>query len=162
MSNHKINDPVLVKQSDNIILKKKGRVDFIKSNFDDLVLQKGYDVYVDRAIRCPCRNVLDGQGLGTCLNCGGSGYVFFNREQTRIIFQGMGSNVSYQEWSEVERGTAKITMLQEIQLAYMDRITVKNGFAIHSQLVHCRLVDAKVKGKLIYDPLEIIDVFLFE
>jgi len=162
MSEHKKNDNVLVSQTENTILKKTGRVDLVKSSFDDLVLQKGYAAYVDKALRCPCRNKLDSQPLSDCKNCGGSGYIFINRTKTRIVLQGMGSNVDYKEWSETEMGTAKITALQELELAYMDRVTIMNGFAIHNQSVFCQIVDAKVKGKLIYTPLEISEIYLFE
>jgi len=108
----------------------KTRVDLDKSDFDALVWQKGYDVYVDKAMKCPCRNTPDSQALSNCRNCGGSGWIFFNRKETRMVLQSMNANNRYQEWSEEKLGTVRITSLNKEQLTYMDRITIKNGYSI--------------------------------
>jgi len=160
MSSHKKNDPILVTASN--LSRTKGRIDLVKSDFDVMIEQKGYDVYIDRAVKCPCRNVKDAQALSSCKNCGGSGWVFFNREQTRMVVQGMGANTKYQEWSEIEAGTAKVTAFQETRLAFMDRITITNGQSTHNQLAFCIALDGKIRGKLTYDPVEITEIFLYE
>jgi hypothetical protein len=160
MASHKKDDPVIVSTSN--LSRTRGRVDLDKGDFDTIIEQKGYDVYIDRAVKCPCRNVPDSQAQSSCKNCGGSGWVFFNRQASRMVVQGMGANTKYQEWSEIEAGTAKITAFNEIQLAFMDRITLTNGSSTHNQVVFCITHDSKIKAKLTYDPIEITEIFLFE
>lgn len=141
----------------------KARVDLIKSDFDALVWQKGYDVFLDKAIKCPCRNVPDAQGLSNCKNCGGSGWLFINRKKTRMVIQSMNIDTRYKEWSEEKLGTARITALNEEQLAYMDRITVATGMITTSQVLFFKKhSDGKWRAMCIYPILELVDAFIFD
>lgn len=141
----------------------KARVDLVKSDFDAFIWQKGYDVLLDRAIKCPCRNVSDNQGLSDCKNCGGSGWVFINRKQTRVVIQSMNKDTQFKEWSMERLGTARISSLNEERLAYMDRLTVTNATVVTSQTIHFKLhSDGIYRSPIIYPIKKVIYAFIFK
>jgi hypothetical protein len=141
----------------------KARVDLVKSDFDAVVYQKGYDVHLDRAMKCPCRNTPDAQGLSSCKNCGGSGWMFYNRTLTRMVVQSMNSQTKFQEWSQEKLGTARITALNETMLGYMDRVTLINTKVINSQVLFFKAhQDSKKRAMCVYPIIDMLDAFIFE
>lgn len=139
----------------------KGRVDLVKSDFDAAIVQKGYDVFLDKAIRCPCRRIADRQPLSSCRNCGGSGYVYLNRHKTRMIVQAMNTSTKFKEWSEELIGSVRITARDEENISFMDRITMIGAEVITSQVLHPTEFNGEVRGKVIYDIKEIYEIFTF-
>lgn len=138
-----------------------GRVDLSKANFDKLVEDKGYDVIIDKSIKCPCRSLGNNQALSDCRNCGGSGYVYLNRYGSKMIIQSMNLNTRYREWSEEKLGKAGMTAKSEDELTFMDRITVTSGLSIHIQTVRTVKYENQLRGRLIYPPIEIDEFFAF-
>ena len=108
------------------------RVDFIKNKFDALVWEKGYDIIHEQALKCPCVSRNTNQ-QSSCKNCGGTGYIFVNAIETKIVLSAMNMNTKFQSWSQENLGTASVTALSEDQVSFMDRITVKDGVAIFSE-----------------------------
>jgi hypothetical protein len=141
----------------------KARVDLVKSDFDAIIWQKGYDVLLDRAIKCPCRNVADNQGLSDCKNCGGSGWCFINRKATRMVLQSMNKDTQFKEWSMERLGTTRISCLNEERISYMDRITVTSATVTTSQTVHFKEhSDGVFRAAIIYPIKKLIYSFLFK
>jgi len=161
MGSHK-NDDIVVVKSTPLNRLNRGRVDLVKNDFDTAVLQKGYDVFVDKAIMCPCRNKSSSQALSSCLNCGGSGWVFINRIKTKAIIQSMNKDTKYKEWSTEHLGNAKTTFLQEQQISFMDRIVVDSGKSVHSEVAFCRVIGGSFVTKLSYDVIQIQEIFVFQ
>lgn len=139
----------------------KGRVDLVKSDFDAIIATKGYDVYLDKAVRCPCRRISDSQALSSCRNCGGSGYVFINRYKTKMVIQSMNVDTKFKEWSEEKLGNARITARDEEKLGFMDRITLIGSETTTSQVIFPKIISGGLKGKLIYNPISIDEIFCF-
>ena len=82
------------------------RVDFNKPSFEKLIYQKGLDVVWEQAIHCPCKDdEAANQGLSSCKNCGGTGWVFINPEETKMIIHSMNLNTRYKEWSMEKLGS---------------------------------------------------------
>lgn len=117
----------------------KARVDLVKSDFDVIISQKGYDVYHDKCYKCPCANEPNGHAQSSCRNCGGSGYIFVNRTETKMVIQSMTLDTKFKSWSKELMGTARITAFNEQELAYMDRITVRNAEMISNEVLHFKL-----------------------
>lgn len=116
----------------------KPRVTFNKDDFHDAIDQKGYIVYLENAIECPCRSVNDAGGyspFSNCKNCGGLGYFYVNKRETKMILSAMNMETKYKEWSEEKIGTVKITAKDEDDISFMDRITLKNSRAIHKEVL---------------------------
>lgn len=142
----------------------KPDVNLDKSDFEALIEQKGYDVYHDRALKCPCKPRSGGDAQSSCKNCAGSGWLYINRHETRMVIQSMNIETKYKEWSEERLGSARITARDIDQLAFMDRITLINAEAVYSQVLHPKKEpgDAYFYATARYNVKRIRDIFLFK
>lgn len=142
----------------------KPQVYLVKSDFDALLAQKGYDVYHDHAIKCPCSSKNGGASQSSCKNCGGSGWFYVNRTKTRIVLQSMNVNTQQKEWSQERLGTANITARAEDRLSFMDRLTLIDSESEHSQVLFLeKQPDTnKLYGNLRYNPIEIYSIFMYQ
>lgn len=133
-----------------------------QSDFDSLIWNKGYNVYYDKAIKCPCRNISDNQALTTCHNCGGSGWVFINKTKTKMVFQSMNIETKYKDWSEVKLGTVRISSLNKERVSFMDRVTLIDSVMTTSQILHFKMhSDDKLRAMCIYPIKSIEAMFMF-
>lgn len=137
------------------------RVGWDVNRFETLIQTQGYDAYIDRALRCPCCDKATGQALSTCRNCGGRGWFFVDRTQTRLLAQHLDSKKRYEEWSEINRGTASITTRGIDKLGFMDRIILTQLEEWYSETLHPVLFNNQLVAYPIYEPLEISNAFLF-
>lgn len=137
------------------------RVGWDVNRFETLIQTQGYDALIDRALRCPCCEKSTGQALSTCRNCGGRGWFFVDRTETRLLAQHMDSKKRYDEWSQVNRGTASITTRGIDKLGFMDRIILTQLEEWFSETLHPVLFDGQLIAYPIYEPLEISNAFLF-
>lgn len=140
------------------------RVDFSQPKFDALVWEKGYDVTLEKALPCPCSSKNTNQ-QSNCKNCGGSGWLFVNASQTKIVLSAMNLNTKFLAWTEQNIGTASVTALSKDETSFMDRITVKDGIAIFSQVLFMKQFDDTSSivnyFTTIYNIKEIIYIALF-
>lgn len=136
------------------------RTDFITSDFDVFVEQKGYDVIWERAVPCPCseRQV----HKSSCLNCAGTGWVFINPIQIKAVITSINKSTKFKEWSVEMLGTFSLTVTSQYKLNFMDKITVINSSAPHSEVLKTIGIDSKVISKTIYPIDDILEIFLFE
>lgn len=142
----------------SIIEQKVGwRVDL----FEGLIQSQGYDAFIDRALRCPCVDKATGQALSTCRNCLGRGWFFVDRTETRIIAQHMDSKKRYENWSEINRGTASITTKGVDKLGFMDRIILTQLEEFYSEIIRPVYFQGEIIAYPVYEPLNITNMFLF-
>jgi hypothetical protein len=116
------------------------QANFSKSAFDQLIWNKGYEVLKETALKCPCKGKATNQ-QSNCRNCGGTGWIFINPTDTKVVLHSMNLNTKYKEWSEENAGNASMTAMQEEEIAFMDRITVKDTNAIHQQVLYLKTND---------------------
>ena len=159
MSSNSANKPIINRTPPNV--SGQAKVDLRKNDFDTAVWQKGYDVYVDKAIKCPCAVESNNGALSSCKNCGGSGYVFINRYKTKLLLQSMNIDTKYKEWSQEKLGTVRITARTEDELSFMDRITMLTGLMSNTEIIHPFTKNNQKKGRLMQPPVEIEEVFCF-
>lgn len=133
---------------------------FKKNDFDVTIWQHGYDVIVEKALRCPCKSK-GADNLASCKNCGGSGWFFINPKQTKAIMHSMNLQTNFREWSEVNVGTVNVSVRDIDKLAFMDRITVLQGNSIHSQTVFTSFYKGVLFAFLDYTPKDVEEVYLF-
>jgi hypothetical protein len=112
-----------------------GNVNFIPSRYEQAILNKGYNVWKERALRCPCSGKSNPQPLVSCLNCGGTGWFFINRTATKALVQSFGTKIKNEEWSQSNIDTVMISVRKDDRLSYMDKFTVLDLEADFSQLV---------------------------
>lgn len=138
-----------------------GRSDFDPTGFDILVYQKGKEVVWESAVKCPCKS--DGRGhLTTCVNCGGTGWVFINPVKTRMVVQSMNLSSKYGNWALERIGMANITTRYVDIVSDMDRITLTDSVSKFSQIVRPTISHNKLFAFLNYNVISILDVFLFK
>ena len=143
------------------------RVDLVKNDFDGIVYQKGYTVTIEKALKCPCRNVQEAAPLPSCRNCAGSGWMFYNKLVTKMVLQSMNMDTKFKTWSEEKMGVVKISAMSELELGYMDKVTIVDAEVVDSQVLFAKdynegYSDKKLRAKTIYDINSILDVFFFE
>lgn len=135
---------------------------FDKGNFNASIDKYGYAVRIEKAVKCPCTVKGSGSALPACKNCGGTGWVFINPTETKMILSAMGYNQKYYNWSEVNIGTVRISSSDKDELAYMDRITLLSAEETFSELVYPVIYEDQLFAYTSYDILDIHEIFLFE
>lgn len=136
------------------------RQDFVKEDFESLIYQKGYLVYHERAILCPCKSkITDNQS--NCQNCGGSGWLFLDKIQTRMLLFNLNLDTKYKEWSEEKLGTVKISCSDKDQISFMDKITLVDSDSIHKQIIYPILYNNTLFSYLNYFVKEVLNCYLF-
>ena len=137
------------------------RVGWDVNKFETLIQTQGYDAFIDRALRCPCVDKATGQALSTCKNCLGRGWFFVDRTETRLIAQHMDSKKRYENWSEVNRGTASITTKGIDKLGFMDKIILTQLEEFYSEIIRPIYFQGEIIAYPVYEPLKVTDMFLF-
>lgn len=132
-----------------------------KNDFDSVVWKKGYRVYHDKLINCPCKSE-EGLFTTTCINCGGTGYVLVQRNETKMILQGMNQETKYKEWSEEKMGLVKITALPTQVLTIMDRIILLDAETTFNQVVYPKKRGKDTFALLFYEPLKVLNILMFD
>ena len=134
---------------------------FNKQAFDDAVYEHGYDATIERAIKCPCRIEANNNGLTSCINCGGSGWIFVNKRMTIVVSQSMNINTKNKTWTEEDRGTVSISARPEDRFGFMDRITILNLESIYSEVLRVKKVRGKYISSFIYKPNSVEFLYLY-
>lgn len=152
--------------------------DFILSEVEATVRDKGQYVIWEKAYLCPCK-AEESDHLNVCKNCKGTGWVFANPTKTKMIVSSIQMDAklkeaALREWGMIDLGTVKITALNEDKLTFMDRIVLIDATAEHQQILYPKLTDGSDNsnsdsnddGQLFaytkYDIKEIDYVALFE
>lgn len=142
---------------------KQGKTPYVslkKDRFDIAIEKNGYEVILEKAVRCACKSKNSGH-IGSCKNCGGSGWFFINPIITRMLVQSMSMNPQYKSWGIMASEISTISAKNEDKLSFMDRITVMNTLSESSEVVHLTEEETKTIGRLNYTPKEVYCVFLF-
>lgn len=115
-------------------------IEFRKNDFEQAIWEKGYRVIHEKTLKCPCRSKHSNQ-QSNCQNCGGSGWIFINPTETRMILHSMNRDTEWKEWSEESKGTVHVSAMDKEGLSYMDRITLLDGKGSFSQALHFKEKD---------------------
>lgn len=143
-------------------LQGQAQVNLRKDDFNAGVWNKGTEVYVEKAMRCPCKPAGD-QPLSSCLNCGGMGWFFIQKRTSKMLIQGASVKWQFKEWSEETASMVSVTALERDFLAVMDRLTIRNDSSFFTQTIHMyfnRSLNQMI-GRTFYQPILIKEAFLF-
>jgi hypothetical protein len=113
---------------------------FNKPEAEATIRDKGYACVYEKAYSCPCKDK-EVAHKGSCKNCGGTGWVFMNPANTRLIISGIQHDSKLKEaaLSEMglwELGVVNVTATNEVKMSMMDRITIMDATAEHSQILY--------------------------
>lgn len=157
----------VIKASTPPTLYNKPEVKLRKGDFDSLIEQKGYEVYHDKMIECPCKSKGVNSFRSDCRNCGGYGWVLVERVKTKMVLQSMNMDTRYKDWSVEKIGTASITCRYEDFISHGDRINILGIDAIHNQIIYPVIYPAlpapgaSYFSFLIYSPTKVEGVYRF-
>lgn len=113
-------------------------VGFIENEFDKLIYQKGYRVVWEKALECPCKSVRTNQ-QSNCKNCGGTGFLFINPNEIRVVLRNMNENTAYKAWSQENLGNVAISAMNKDRLVNMDRLTLIESEANFNEVRHFKI-----------------------
>ena len=135
-----------------------------KNDFEATIWNKGYEVYLDKMMPCPCKAKSLPGALLSCRNCGGSGYVLIKRYQTKMVLQSMNLDTKFKDWSEEKMGTVRITSLAVDEVSYYDRIILHTENSLYRQLVYGKKHEdsGEIYISLAFEPKEIKYLIFFE
>lgn len=138
------------------------QVRFTPERFNELIFDKGYDVWIDKALRCPCSVENAGNPLPDCDNCLGMGWFYIDRTETRVTVQGMKADVRYENWSRDTTGMARITSRAIDKLCFMDKIILQDVEGYYNEIIRTKTKDDKTFCYTMYEIVEIESIYLFE
>lgn len=113
---------------------------FVKDDLDATLGGRGYKVIHEKAYLCPCK-AKESDHRSTCKNCGGTGWIFANPTETRMVITGIMMDDKLKEgplkdWGMIDKGACKVTANNVDKLNYMDRIRNIDATGEFSQLVY--------------------------
>jgi hypothetical protein len=135
-------------------------VNFTIEEYEALVHNKGYDVQIEKAIKCPCKT-RDNDYLSTCQNCLGVGWVFVNAIQDRAVIYSINQPTQYKDWSAENLGTANISLMRRSKLSYMDKIIVLDSQETFGETLYPIDFNGTLFAYTIYDIDAVTEVFQF-
>lgn len=138
------------------------QVRFEPERFNSLIYDKGYEVFIDKALRCPCAIKGAGAPLNSCNNCLGVGWLYVDRVQSRIAVQTMNANMKYEDWSKLNTGMAKITARAINRLAFMDRIILREVDGYYNEILRSKDFNGKKTCFATYEIRSVETLFLFK
>lgn len=112
------------------------RVDFLGTDFTDLITQKGYSVLIENNIKCPCVDPDTLRTVPDCVGCDGRGNYYYTSYNTKGMISRM--NKESQKGDPIgllEPGYAYITLPQGSQLTMNDRVTNLDSTVIYSEVM---------------------------
>lgn len=136
---------------------------FDPKQFNDFIYKHGYECYIERRLYCPCINIQTGMPLTDCLNCGGTGKFFIDKQSTTIACQSMSNRNKYQVWSIVNMGIVNITAMPPDKMGFEDRVTLTELEMWFSEVLQLRKnVDGtKIFAFTKYFPIEVFEAYYF-
>ena len=137
---------------------------FNNKEFNTAIQHHGYDVFIEKALMCPCRNKVSGAADTGCKNCGATGWFFVDKKETRAMVSHINRQTKFLPWTQENLGTVQITTLPEDDLGYMDKITLRDIETSMSHICHFHLNSAgdRLFAFLPYIPLNIEHIYLFK
>jgi len=141
-------------------LVSKPVVNFTIEEQDAMVYNKGVDVTIESAIKCPCKTK-DNDNLSTCENCSSTGWVFINKTQDRVIISSINFETKYKEWSAEKLGTINLTLRSITKVSFMDKVIIKDSNVRQSEVIYPIPFDGNYFSYTIYDIESVEDIFQY-
>lgn len=139
------------------------QVNFDAKRFDDFIFEHGYECYIERRIYCPCVSVETGMWLPNCLNCGGTGKVYINKQKSIIGCTSMSNRNKYESWSLTNMGTVNITARPADKMGFEDRVTLTELEMLFSEVINLRTSNdgSSLFAFTKYFPDQVLDAYYF-
>lgn len=139
------------------------RADFNRSDYETLIAEKGRRVSLATSIVCPCKDKTSNQ-QSNCKNCGGTGWVFYNERETRMVIKGMSAKEEFlpNGSSITVTGDISISASNTEELTAMDRLTIEDSVAIFAEVLFMKIKGSVKFAYTAYNIKEISYIGLFK
>lgn len=111
------------------------RADLQVQQFDTAIRQKGYRVWWEQGMFCPCVDKRSGQPDPVCPVCWGNGYHYLEGKETRAVVTSINSQKMQTHIGLDDLGTAYLTSLSTDRIGYRDRFTFIDFSVKYSELI---------------------------
>lgn len=112
---------------------------FTRNKYNTLIWDHGRRVIKETALQCPCKGDSANQ-LSDCQNCGGSGWLFINPTETRMIVKKVDVVNKYKDWSEISTGLVNISCIDTEEVCENDRLTLLDAMSIFLEVLKFRTI----------------------
>lgn len=134
--------------------------EFDKGAFDAAIVEKGYKIYQERAVTCPCGKE-PGHANPSCPYCGGTGYFYIEPTETIGLITGVNVNTKYRQWTLDNAGTIAVSTFDEgLNFSFFDKITFKEKYSIFSENRVMRIANGVTFTWLSFKPKQIYSVYV--
>lgn len=123
--------------------------EFNPSNFSALLADKGRFVRIETALVCPCKEPTGGFNPA-CRHCLGSGWVFANPREAKILLTAQGKQEQLETWTLDLKGTIQFSAEHDLKLGRMDKLTLLDSYTWTSEVVEVKYVDGIYKANVQY------------
>lgn len=134
---------------------------FSLDEYSKLIYEKGNKVLHEKTLICPCKSSSSNH-QSNCKNCGGSGYLFVNARETRMVIQSVSVESEFKPWSQEAVGTINVTASYLEELCQFDKITLLDSESIFIESVEFFLKNGSLIANLGYKPIKVFYVGLFK
>lgn len=136
---------------------------FDGKQFNDFISAHSYVCYIERRLYCPCINLQTGMPFTDCLNCGGTGKFYIDKQQTLISCVHMSNRNKYESWSPVNMGTVSISAMPPDKMGFEDRVTLPELEMWFSEVLSLRLSNdsTTIFAFTKYFPTQIFEAYYF-
>jgi hypothetical protein len=142
------------------------RYDFDVQKFNNLIDQKGLYLRHEKTLHCPCRREINGGALSSCVNCFGTGFLYFDKGRIRGAVQAINQQKGYKQYNSENIGISKLTALANDRIGFFDRLVLEDGESIHYENVFPKILTISgsevLSALLTYEPKEIEYFYLFD
>lgn len=132
------------------------RVDIYVDQFDELIRQKGMNVFWEEAMICNCIREDTSQPDFNCSKCKGSGFIYLAPIQTKLITTVLNGKLDFTNIGMIQAGTAYGTSLSTVLMGYHDRLLFPDFNSKYSEI----LVFNDGKSSKLHKPIkQVIKIF---
>ena len=139
-------------------------VAFLRNEFDKAIFQKGYHVFWDKVIMCPCKKQGINSHESNCRNCGGRGFVVAERIHTKMLITSINLDTKFKDWSIEKMGTVNISAYSGLYLTYQDKVTLLETLVSNNEILYLKKTpdNSRFYSFSYYPIKEIEKVYLFD
>ena len=134
--------------------------EFSQEEMDRAVFERGLECIIERAVRCPCAGK-NNDHLSNCINCNGTGWLFINNSQDRVVVSSINYDTKYKGWTEMNVGTVSMTFQERSTVSYMDRVTIQRSNAVYTEVLNPFTANDSFFSYTIYNIESVVEVFRF-
>ena len=134
-----------------------------RSLFDEAIANHGYQCAIERACKCPCKTMNAGAVMSDCLNCGGTGWFWINKQTTQILCSSMANRNKYEPWTAENMGTVNISCRPQDKLGFMDKVTLLELESWFSEVKNVRQSNnlSTWFTFVTYEPLRVFEMYMY-